>query len=248
MTDGMASAQHIIRDPAWLAHRYDPQFDAVHFVAAGRALRRRVPFLTDDEMKLDGEAVVIARPEALAEAAAPAPIHFLFHSAFCCSTLLTKAFDIAGTASALSEPAILQDLVGWRHRGGAPAKVGEVLDGSLRLLARPFENGEAVVIKPSNVVNGLAQAMLTIRPQAGAVLMYAPLRAFLASIARKGMWGRLWVRDLVAKQLTEGMIDLGFEPRDQPLAREGDVVAGGDDQRRHRQPAQLPVPGERRQA
>jgi hypothetical protein len=46
------------------------------------------------------------------------------------------------------------------------------------------------------------------------VLLYAPLPVFLTSIARKGMWGRLWVRELLAKQLTDGMVDLGFAPED----------------------------------
>ena len=227
----MASAppptETIVRDPAWLAHRYDPQYDAVHFVHADRELRRRVPFLTDSEMKLADGPVVIARADALSALRTPVPVHFLFHSAFCCSTLLAKVLDVAGTASSFSEPAILQDLVGWRHRGGDPAAVGDRLDASLRLLARPFEADEATVIKPSNVVNGLAQAMLTLRPQARAILMYAPLPVFLASIARKGMTGRLWARDLVAKQLTEGMIDLGFEPRDHLLHTDLQAAAVG---------------------
>lgn len=231
MTARMATAsppdRTIVGDPAWLAHRYDPQQDAVHFVRADRALRRRVPFLTDDEMKPAGPPAVIARARALAAMGEPAPVHFILHSAFCCSTLLAKAFDIIGTASALSEPRILNDLVGWRHRGGDPAAIGEVLDGALRLLARPFEPGEAIIVKPSNLLNGLAAAMLTLRPQARVVLIYAPLRVFLASIARKGMWGRLWVRDLLAKQLTDGLVDLGFEPRDYLLHTDLQAAAVG---------------------
>src|SRR5437763_16680188 len=174
------------------------------------ALRRSVPFLTDEHLPSAEGPLVVRRKESLAVTGTPSAIHFLFHSAYCCSTLLANAYDAEGVASSFKEPAILNDLVGWRHRGGDPARVAEVLDDSLRLLARPFDEGEASVVKPSNVVNALAPAMLAMRPQAGCVLLHAPLRVYLGSIAGKGLWGRLWVRDLLMKQLKDGLIDLGF--------------------------------------
>jgi hypothetical protein len=53
-----------------------------------------------------------------------------------------------------------------------------------------------------------------LRPEARALLLYAPLPIFLGSIAKKGMWGRLWVRELLVKQLKGGFIDLGFSDED----------------------------------
>jgi len=69
--------------------------------------------------------------------------------------------------------------------------------------------------------------MMNIRPYANAVLLYAPLRAFLASIARKGMWGRLWARELLSKQLLDGTVNLGFEPRDYFLHTDLQAAAVG---------------------
>jgi len=158
--------------------------------------------------------VILSRRDAAAASSAPAPTHFIFHSAYCCSTLLARAFDYPEVASSLKEPQILNDLVGWRHRGGSPREIAPVLTDAIRLLARPFEAGEAVIIKPSNVVNGLIEPMLGLYPDARAILLHAPLRAFVTSIARKGMWGRLWVRELLSKQLTDGLVDMGFAPRD----------------------------------
>jgi hypothetical protein len=210
MTTGVAQ----IADPDWLAHRYDPGHDAVHFVRADRAARRAATFLTDEFLPTATNPAIVARGQALAAAPLADPVHFIFHSAYCCSTLLAQALDHVGSAATLKEPVILNDLVGWRHRGGSAAQVADRLDSVLTLLGRGFVPGEAVVIKPSNVVNALAPTMLTLRPQARAVLLYAPLRVFLISIARKGMWGRLWVRDLLAKQLADGMVDLGFAADD----------------------------------
>lgn len=212
--------------PEWLAHRYDEGHDAVHMVRADRVVRGAAPFLIDEHLDVSAP-VVLARDDALRAAPPASPTHFIFHSAYCCSTLLANALDIAGVATSLKEPQILNDMVGWRQRGADPARVGEVLAQSLHLLARPFEPGESVVIKPSNVVNGLASAMLRLRPDARAILLYAPLRSFLASIARKGMWGRLWVRELLSRQLVDGLVELGFEPRDYLLHTDLQAAAVG---------------------
>lgn len=82
------------------------------------------------------------------------------------------------------------------------------------MLARPFGSDKAVVVKPSNVFNALAPAALAIRPRSNAILLYAPLPVFLLSVARKGLWCRLWCRELLEGLMTDGIIDLGFEPSD----------------------------------
>jgi hypothetical protein len=207
-------ARRIAGDPAWLAHRYDAVLDNIQFVRATRNDHRAATFLTDEYLKGAATPEALARDEAIAAAPAAAPVHFIFHSAYCCSTLLARAFDIEGVAMGLKEPQILNDLQGWRGRGGTPARIAEVLDNALALLARPFSPGEAVVIKPSNLVNAFAPAMLAMRPEARALLLYAPLRLYLASIARKGMWGRLWVRELFVKIAKDGMLDYGFSPEE----------------------------------
>ena len=192
------------RNPLWFPDRYDPGYDAIHFRRLTRADHDRATFLTDEYLPADSAKAVIARGEAMAARPVAGPVHYIFHSAYCCSTLLARAFDATGAAMGLKEPVFLNDLVGWKQRGGKPGALAAVLDDGLTLLARPFGPGEAVVIKPSNVVNGLAAAMLTVRPGSRALLLHAPLRTYLGSIAGKGMWGRLWVRDLLIKQLRDG--------------------------------------------
>ncbi len=196
------------------AHRFDPAGDTIHFRHVPRAAHRTATFLTDEYLGEEARPTVIARADVLAAAPDPAPVHFILHSAFCCSTLLARAFDLPGTAMGLKEPVILNDVSGFRHRGAPGPRVAEALDHALRLLARPFAPGEMTVIKPSNLLNPLAPAMLQLRPQANAVLLRAPLPVFLKSVAKKEMWGRLWVRDLLVKQLREGFVDLGFEQQD----------------------------------
>ncbi len=202
----------IARDPAWLAHRFDPEHDAVHFVHVPREAHRRATFLTDQHLAPDRPPVVIERARAVAAAKdAAGPLHFVFHSAFCCSTLVARALDRPGWAMGLKEPVILNDIVGWRRRGATPPQLRSAIDDALTLLARPFGPDETVIVKPSNVVNGLAVTMMDVRPDARALLMYAPLPDFLASIAKKGLDGRLFARELFLNQLKDGMVRLGFD-------------------------------------
>jgi len=203
-----------VRDASWLAHRYDPDHDAVHLRHVSRDEHRKATFITDDYLPKGVEPLAVRRVDAIATAPPRAPVHFLFHSAFCCSTLLARAVDRPGWGMGLKEPVILNDIVGWRRRGGKGPDMASVLDDMLGLLARPFAPDEAVIVKPSTVVNGLAPAMLALRPDARAILLYAPLRTFLGSIAKKGIDGRLWIRTLLTGMLDDKLIDLGFTPRD----------------------------------
>ncbi|WP_432768828.1 MAG: hypothetical protein HEQ22_15910 [Sphingopyxis sp.] len=209
------SISAIVRDAEWLAHRYDPGHDAVHFRRVARERRATVPFLTDLHLGEEESPVIVRRADCRGAREDPSPpLHFLFHSAYCASTMLAQLLDQPGVATSLSEPVLLNDMVGWRRRGAVPGDHARVMDDALALLGRGFAPGEAVVVKPSNIFNPLARGALTLRPEARAILLYAPLRAFLLSVGRKGMWCRLWCRELLEGYLADGFVGLGFEPRD----------------------------------
>lgn len=218
--------QEIISDGRWLAHRYDETQDAVQFRFVPREVQRSVTFLTDFEI---GEAplVVFSRTDCLGEVRKrshpTAPM--IFHSAYCCSTLLARAFDIPGVAFGLKEPQILNDVVGLQLRRGDPRQVAAALDIALLLLARPLGAGEINVIKPSNLLNPLAPLITTMRPDLHGLFLHAPLETFLASIARKDIEGRAWVRDLMWKYISLGQMQrFGFSNED--LYRQTDLQAG----------------------
>lgn len=204
----------LVRDPLWHAHPYDATVDAFQFRHVSRDSHRKATFLTDEYLGAAPRIVPVARAEALAAGPGRAPVHFVFHSAFCASTMLVRGIDVPGLAMGLSEPMLCNDLIGWRWRGAERRSVAAVLDASLVMLQRPFGAGEAVVIKPSNIFNPLIEATMALRPESRALFLYAPLPVFLASVARKGLWCRLWARELLEGQLREGMVDMGFGPSD----------------------------------
>ena len=205
----------LVADPEWLAHRYQADLDLIHFRHVSRAAHANAVFATDEYLGAADSVRTIHRQQATGMVGERAPLHFIFHSAFCCSTLLARAFERPGTTMALKEPYLFNDLVGVRHRSEAQgAAFVERLESALSLLSRPFGAGEAVIIKPSNVANALAPAMMAMRPNARAVLLYAPLATYLKSIVKKGIDGRLWVRDLLVKLISDNIIDLGLAGED----------------------------------
>ena len=204
-------------DANWLAHRHIEQQDRFRLIYLPRGAHASAPFLTDAAL---GERpmhdipvdAALALPDGR-QSAGP-DLHFLFHSAFCASTLLTRSLSVPGISMGLSEPVLLNDIVGFRQRGAAAAAVARLADLSLRMLARPFGAGEAVIVKPSNLLNPLAHLLLALRPNARALWLYAPLETFLVSVAHKGLECRLWVRELLRNYLRDGAITLGFTPDD----------------------------------
>jgi hypothetical protein len=149
----------------------------------------------------------------------------IFHSAYCCSTLLARAFDIPGVSFGLKEPQILNDIVGLQLRRGDPRQVAAAADISLALLSRPLAGHESNVIKPSNLINPLIPLVTAMRPSVRGVLLHAPLDVFLASIARKEIEGRAWVRELMWKLISLGQAQrFGFT--DEDLYRQTDLQVG----------------------
>lgn len=213
-SDPSIDKMSIARDSLWHAHRFDAATNAFQFRRVDREAHRAAPFLTDEYLG-EADRLVPVDADMLDRAEAPrAPLHFIFHSAFCASTMALRAMDLPGVAMGLSEPMLCNDLMGWIRRGGDRRAAAQALDRSLALLARPFGAGEAVVVKPSNIFNPMIAACLSLRQDSRAVLLHAPLEVFLASVARKGLWCRLWARELLEGQIQDGMVQLGFETRD----------------------------------
>ena len=213
MADGATpDLSTVIRDGRWLAHRYDDEADVVLFRFLDRDAHNAATFLVDEEI---GDAPMTAAPRAaclemVRKMDLPTP-RYIIHSAYCCSTMLARAFDIPGVSVGIKEPVILNDVVGVHIRGGDPRQVAAALDIATLLLRRPLAPGEATVVKPSNILNPLLPLLLRLRPDARLLLLYAPLEAFVASIASKEAAGRNWSRDLMWKFIRLGQaVRFGF--------------------------------------
>jgi len=210
----MTSATEIARNAEFLAHRYDEASQAFQFVGLTRDQHRRCTFLTDEYIPEDSQRMMIRSADIDLDDTALAPVDFIFHSAFACSTMLARALDFEGVSMGLKEPIVLNDLVGMKRRGAGPTKLAPILDQSIALLARPFSSGEKIIVKPSNIVNCLAPSILDMRPKSKALLLHAPLKSFLRSLAAKNMWGRIWARENVIGIMEDQDLVGGFASAD----------------------------------
>jgi hypothetical protein len=218
------TATELLADPDWFPHAVDVRSGAMRFVRIPRDVQRGVTFLADEYLPQSASRADLTAND-LQRRVSPGRPHFVFHSAFCCSTLLTRALDVPGRVFGLKEPATLNDLAAAKLARAPAARLTDLLDRVLSLLARTATPGEAIVIKPSNVANNLLESCLELRPQAQALLMYSRLPVFLRSIAHKGLWGRSWARQLFQRLRPTATIDTGFSADE--LFRQTDLQIAG---------------------
>jgi hypothetical protein len=201
----------VAADPRWIPHTYDVGGSALTSVFVPREKHAELMFLSDEFYA--GNYAKVTHPAAdlapRAAAAERAPIHFIFHTAFCCSTLMIKALDLPGRTLGLKEPDVMINVANRIAHSDDRAN-RQRLDLVLRLLERPFTPGETVIVKPSNFANRLMLPILEARPQAHAVLLYSDLATLLRSVAKRGIWGRIWARKLFLSARAWTSIDFSF--------------------------------------
>lgn len=185
-------------DARWFPTEIDPAKGVVEFVRLPAAVLREAPFL-DERLRPTGERVRRPLAEVLGEDGAAAPA-LVFHTAFCGSTLLARALDVAGRTLVLREPGVLVRLPNLkRERHPSALDAGQwqrLVGGTLKLLGAAGVAGEQVVVKLPNVANNLISEMLLASRARRAVLLYSDLRSFLVSVLKKGELGRAFARRL----------------------------------------------------
>lgn len=207
----VTSARDIVLDPDWLPHTFDVEGVNLTFVHVPDAARGELMFLSDEHFAGDFEKVTIPAAAVAAEIgeASRAPIHFIFHTGFCGSTLLAGALDLPGTR--VKEPDVLINLANRMIRSDDQAN-RQRLELVLRLLQRPGAPGEPVIVKPTNFANRLLENVLAQRPQSKTVLLYSDVETFLRSLLKRGMFGRIFGRKLLAQLRSWSPLDFGYGP------------------------------------
>lgn len=177
----------LISDPACLPHFYDPNADTLAFAHVPRPTRDRIVFL--DPRFMEGVPITAPTPLSqlpLAELQRAQPVHFIFHTALCCSTLLARALERPGIASSLREPAVLASFGDVWARATPSETHRRALGVVLDLLSRPLRARERQIVKVSNFANLLAPEVVNLRPASRLILLHSDLEDFLISIASKG--------------------------------------------------------------
>ncbi|MCK0129085.1 hypothetical protein [Erythrobacter sp. F6033] len=192
----------------WIPHRVDWNTRQVEFLKIPSSKFVEPGFLADFQPAGSSDKAVISATDVMAMEADTGPLHFIFHTAFCRSTLLSKALNIQGVSVGMSEPGIFANL------NGAGEQAAPLVEPIMRLLARARSDARAVFVKPTNHSNRLIPQLLQSCPDAKAILMSNPLETFLESVARKGMHGRRWARNLLLEMQSYAGMDFGMDERE----------------------------------
>ena len=119
----------------------------------------------------------IERLEATRPAEPPARICFIFHNAYCRSTLLANALAQRPHSLVLREPVSLLQVA----QGSVPETRLPLL---LSLLGRRNQADDTVFVKASSACNVIAPAMLAVASSARALFVYSGLRPFILAVLR----------------------------------------------------------------
>jgi len=148
-----ADTASLLRDPAWFLDGLDLRKNVAVLTRTTRDALSAGVFLDHrwDRQGAPRAPVPISALRALPGNARPA---VLWHTAFCCSTLIADLLDAPGACLALKEPVALVELAAAR-RAGAPVADDRLAQAVFARLAQSPSPTERVVIKPSNGANAL---------------------------------------------------------------------------------------------
>ncbi|MFK8020985.1 MAG: hypothetical protein AB8B86_14550 [Pseudomonadales bacterium] len=193
----MTQKSTILADPSWFPASLDVESDRVGFAKITRQALAQEAFL-DQRMagSVTGQKSLLLS-DLLVETidSSPLPV-FIFHSAFCCSTLLARALDAPNIALSLKEPDILMALANAirvnKELQQSPQQTRRYSELLIKLLSRRFSNKEQLVIKPTNTANNILPLVAEMGAQI--VILHSDLRSFLISVLKKGEPCKAFVR------------------------------------------------------
>lgn len=119
------------------------------------------------------------------------PIHYVLNTAFCCSTVAARYFELLSSFFVLKEPRLLSQLAVLPDRTIIPWQ--DTLDLCVRLLSRTFADQQMAFIKPVDCCSVIGTELLERNPNATITYLMTPLRDFLLSVLKSGE-RREWAR------------------------------------------------------
>jgi len=196
--------QDIINNPDYLAYKFNFNTEHVEFLPVERSQIRRVSSLSREFLGTESRFKSVPLTELAPLINSPGraliekPPRFIFHTAFCASTFLSRCLDVEGVTINLREPQILLDAANakrlqWRSQT-TPLDYRHMPRLALVLLQKHARPDEKLIIKPINSVNNIISELLQITGMGKSLLLYTDARNFLLSTLKKGESAKHTVR------------------------------------------------------
>ena len=181
----------LIHNKNYLAYKFNFNTENVEFLPIKPGEVRQVSALKLEYFDADRQLIPVSLSEFLPlvntpkDALKKSPAQFIFHTAFCASTFLSRCLDVDGFSVSLREPQILLDAANakrlqWKSRT-TPLNYSHMPKLALSLLQKHATPNERLLIKPINSVNNIIPELLQITGSAKSLLLYTDARNFLLS-------------------------------------------------------------------
>ena len=207
-----AEPREILANPEWFPAEYIIPTHMLRFAKSSREVIASETFLGEgvwDYGKLPqaefSEQVLL---QYLPRRTHKPRINFIWHTGFCCSTLIARLLDVPGRNLSIKEPGVLLLLADVKRQNAMgpgrrySPRFAELL---FHLLGRPFGPGERIAIKPTNSCNNVLRDAISLT-EGKHLFLYSDCRSFLISIAKKSEYGRQYARRLYGRIVNDGNV------------------------------------------
>ncbi len=205
----MPELEQILADPAWYPEQIDLKRRVLRFCPMNLQTYGQSAFLDHRIIRGAGHAFELPLDTAVAigRTITYRRGHFVFHSAFCCSTLLSRYLERVDRLLVLREPHSLYEAGSILRFYGTPLEFPfsredwrPLFRFISALLTRTFSSSQISAIKPTDGCSNLMAELMATHPDHLAVLVFVGLERFLASVLRtneRREWARIRVRELL---------------------------------------------------
>ncbi len=140
-------------------------------------------------------------------------LRFIWHTAYCCSTAISKALDTPGANMSVCEPLILTSLALARRQCDKERRgdISWLSDVAFRLLDQPSTPGTSVTVKPSPISSYLV-ADAAKKTSGKMLFLYSDCRSFLLASMRYGENRRRFVREMFNAIKSDSSVATSWSP------------------------------------
>ncbi len=204
--DAAILVKDLINSPDFLAYRFDFATENIGFLPIDRDEIRQVSCLKREYIDPDRQLIEVPIAELVElldsphQAMLDNPPRFIFHTAYCASTFLSRCLDVEGVSVSLREPQLLLDAANakrlqWRSKSTG-LDYRDLPKLALRLLQKHASASEKLIIKPINSVNNIVAELLAITKSPKSLMLYTDARNFVLSTLKKGEGGKQTIRSM----------------------------------------------------
>lgn len=186
LTPELKSAiETVAEDPQLFPARVNLFTDKAWFIKMSPTTYRESVFL--DPARMKGTCLIESNLEwlkAVCDKIQWQSTAFIFHSAFCGSTLMSQILETVFTCLSLREPELLTSMLVYNRSEATQEEKTLWFDNLQKLLSRRFESNQSIVVKGNDFANPLMPDVVSWKPDVPFLFMYTPLDEFTVACVK----------------------------------------------------------------